>query len=164
MNHILIGNILSFIATIFLFRAVSKRENKALIKLQGQSHLFFTFAGIILKGYSGAVQDGVGCLRNLLIYFDICCSHIKYALLAVSLFGGLLLNNIGAIGLLPILGTMQYTFISTMPRISNTQLQLSIILNAVLMAIYSLAISNYVNICTNMIVICLSLSMIRTDK
>lgn len=32
------------------------------------------------------------------------------------------------------------------------------------MAIYSLAISNYVNICTNMIVICLSLSMIRTDK
>ncbi len=27
-----------------------------------------------------------------------------------------------------------------------------------------LAISNYVNICTNMIVICLSLSMIRTDK
>lgn len=140
------------------------QKNKELIKLQGQSHLLFALAGIIIKGYSGAVQDSVGCLRNLLIYYDIDYPCIKILFLVISLFGGLLLNNSGIVGFLPIIGTIQYTFISTTPGVTNNQLQSSIILNSLLMIIYSFAICNFVNVCTNLIVILLSIQMLQKNK
>ena len=163
MSHILIGNALSLVATIFLFSAVSKKDNYTLIKLQGISHLFFCMAGIVIQGYSGAVQDGVGAVRNFIIYSNKNTNGLKILLLSVSILAGIYFNNICWIGLFPVIGTVQYTLVSTVKGIQNKHMQISIILNSILMSIYSLSILNYVNVCTNIGVICISINTLRTN-
>lgn len=157
---LLIGNILSFVALIILLLAISKKENKELIKLQGFSHVFFALSGLFLKGYSGFVQDSVGAIRNYLIYTNRNSKVSKMLLVLVGMILGILLNNKGFIGILPILGTFQYTLIST--NTSNIKIvKCSIIVNSILMVFYSITINNYVNILTDLIVIFITINDIK---
>lgn len=155
--EIYLGNLFSFIATIFLFLAISRKDNYMLIKLQGISHFFFAIGGIILKGYSGAIQDSVGFIRNLVIVYKLNNYIIKALLLFTSVIMGFLFNNLGILGVLPIIGTFQYTIIATLKNVSYFELQVSIIINSILMVVYSLIIFNFVNVGTNIIVIIISL-------
>lgn len=164
MNYIIIGNLLSLFAMFFLFYAVSQKENHKLITIQGISYFFFASAGIILKGYSGFVQDIIGCVRNILIAKKNNSKTTRNILLVFGVLFGLLLNNKQFIGLFPILGTFQYTLISTKQNITNKQLQLSIIFNAILMTVYSFVIKNYINLITNTVTILLSIRTILNAK
>ncbi len=156
MKNIIIGNFLSFVAMILLFVATAKKDNKQLIKIQGISHFFFALAGVALKGYAGVVQDGIGFVRNMLILRNKNTRITKIFLLLIAVFLGLYLNNTSYIGILPIIGTFQYTVISTMDGVSNKMLKNSMIFNSLLMIIYSAFIKNYVNIFTNIVVIVIS--------
>lgn len=164
MLFILFGNFLSFVAMLFLFYAISRRDNKTLILFQGVSHFFFALSGIIIKGYSGAVQDGIGCLRNILIVTEKNNIYTKVFLVSFAIIFGLIFNNRGWVGVLPVLGTFQYTLVSTIKHINNNKIQLSIIVNAILMIVYSICIMNYVNIIANIMAILVSGYTIKRNK
>ena len=162
--NIIIGNVLTVIAMIFMLIAVSQKDNKKLIIIQGVSHFFFALSGIVLKGYSGVVQDVIGFVRNLAISKRIINKSIRICLLTASVVFGLTLNNKGLIGVLPVVGTFQYTLVSTNEKSQNKTVQLSIIVNSILMIFYSIAINNYANIMTNSLIIIFSLKTIRESR
>ena len=161
---IIIGNVLTVIAMVFMLFAVSQKDNKKLIIIQGVSHFFFAISGIVLKGYSGVVQDVIGFVRNLAISKRIINKSIRIFLLTAGVVFGITLNNKGLIGVLPIVGTFQYTLVSTDEKSQNKTVQLSIIVNSILMIFYSIAINNYANIMTNSLIIIFSLKTIRESR
>lgn len=161
---IIIGNVLTVIAMVFMLFAVSQKDNKKLIIIQGVSHFFFALSGIVLKGYSGVVQDVIGFVRNLAISKRIINKSIRIFLLTAGVVFGITLNNKGLIGVLPIVGTFQYTLVSTDEKSQNKTVQLSIIVNSILMIFYSIAINNYANIMTNSLIIIFSLKTIRESR
>ena len=161
---IIIGNVLTVIAMIFMLFAVSQKDNKKLIIIQGVSHFFFAISGIVLKGYSGVVQDVIGFVRNLAISKRFINKSIRIFLLTAGVVFGITLNNKGLIGVLPIVGTFQYTLVSTDEKSQNKTVQLSIIVNSILMIFYSIAINNYANIMTNSLIIIFSLKTIRESR
>lgn len=163
MNYIVLGNISSIFAMLFLFLAVAQKDNHKLITIQGVSYFFFALAGLILKGYSGLVQDIIGFIRNLCIATNKNNIYIRNILLVSGIVFGYILNNKGFLGIFPIIGTFQYSIVSFKKSVSNKHLQLSIILNAVLMIIYSFVIQNYVNMITNTITILISIQTLRKD-
>ena len=164
MSNIIVGNIFSFVAMILLFAATSKNNNIELLKIQGISHFFFALAGMVLKGYSGVIQDSVGFIRNMLMLVNINTKITRFVLLFIAVFLGIYFNNSSYIGILPIIGTFQYTIISTIKNISNNMLKYSMIINSLLMIIYSAYINNYVNIFTNILVIIISLLSVLKSK
>lgn len=160
MQSIILGNIFSLFAMGFLFIALSHKDNHKLVFFQAFAHFFFILSALVVKGYSGAVQDIIGLIRNLLILKGLNSQRIRKLLLVSAVVLGIIFNNMGLVGLLPVIATLQYTLISTKKDISNNMLQISLILNAILLTGYSLALHNYVNVIANFISIGISLSTI----
>ena len=162
--EIIFGNIISLLALIILLLAVSKTTKRELLIFQGISYIFFAVAGVILKGYSGVVQDIVGCIRNCTILAKKNTYIIQIILIFISILLGLALNNCSYIGILPIVGSFQYAVFSMLNSIKLKTLKKSILFNSLLMIIYSIYIQNYINILTNTIVIIISCKDIMSTK
>ena len=106
----------------------------------------------ILGGYSGAVQNGVSIVRNLVAIRGIRSKTIEWVLAALGVVLGLTFNNLGFMGLMPVIANFQYTLAVFRFQNNERVLKTSFLISTALFAVFNIAIYNVVDVISNTVV------------
>ena len=141
MLQLLLGNIIALIASILMVISSSLKDRKKIIYVQTIQILFYTISDLILGGYTGAIINAISLVRNILSYKDKLTNPWKATIIILSVLLSLYFNNLGFLGLLPIISTVTFTLFMNVK--STIKLKLLIIFTMVLWLIYDIAIKSY---------------------
>lgn len=163
--NIIIGNVCSLLAMGTDTISSTRKTAKGVLWVQTLSQLFYFIGTIVLKGYSGAVQNGVSILRNLVAIRNINSKVLEWILVFLAVALGLLFNNLGWIGLLPVVANLQYTLSVFRFKDNERALKISFMISIATFAVFNIFILNFVGFCTNMFVAVTTLIfLIRSKK
>lgn len=127
------------------------QKNKFKILLfQEQMQLSYIISNLLLRGYSGLIQNAVGFVRNIVIMRNVDSKLINYGLIILALGLGIGFNNLGILGLLPVFGGLQASLVMLKEQ-DVRKIKVSIILNLLTYVVYSFALMNYVAVITNLV-------------
>jgi len=150
---LILGNLFSLLAMISDSVSSSRKTAKSVLLVQTLSQVFYGCSAIVLKGYSGAVQNAVSILRNLAAIRNIQSKVLEWILLLSGVALGLVFNNLGIVGYLPILANLEYTWAVFRFRDNERALKVAFLVNAFLFAIFNGAILNFVGLVSNIILV-----------
>lgn len=153
MQSIIIGNLVSLIAVFFAILNGTRKTKKEMIVCDIGSASFYTIADLILKGYSGVVQNAVGILRNLAALYLPDKKYISWFLVVAAVVLGIYFNNRGLIGLLPVASSCWYSICIIDKNASHQKMKVSLILNSTAFLIYSAVLLNLVGVISNLLVV-----------
>lgn len=141
VNYLIIGNVVALLASIVMVYAGILKDKKQILFAQTVQCGLFILSNIILGGISGAIVNFLSCIRNVLCYkgwlgiFEI----IILTILSVGLT--VIFNDLGIIGLLPMISTVSYIFF--MNTKSIVRFKFLVIFTTVLWLIYDIFIRSY---------------------
>lgn len=150
--HIIIGNVCSLLAMGTDSISSGQKTTKRVLWVQCLSQFIYFVGTIVLKGYSGAVQNAVSLIRNLVAIKEIKSRVVEYALILLGVVLGLCFNNLGWIGLFPVIANLQYTLAVFRFKDNERALKASFLICVVLFGVFNVAILNIVGLCSNIIV------------
>ncbi|MDP4117983.1 MAG: YgjV family protein, partial [Bacillota bacterium] len=139
---ILIGNIISFIASIFFFGSCISKKRSMIFYLLGMECVLLAVASIFFNAYAGITTLALCAIRNFISAKDKYTTPVMYTFLILTTISGLIVNNRGFIGLLPVIATAQYIICSKVYR-KVISLKVSLLINTLIWIIYSFFIQNY---------------------
>lgn len=149
---LILGNLFGLLCGIFCTASTFGKDNKQMMKLQCLDCSCGIIACIILRGYSGAIVQSVCLVRNMLVYKEKCSKLVQVILLTIIFILGIMFNNMGILGLLPIIASMEYTIV--IMKTANIKLiNISLLINNILWLIYNFIIQNYLNMILSTIII-----------
>ena len=146
---LIIGNLCSLFATIADVFSTSRKKVRDFLLFQCIGQAFYLLGTLVLKGYSAAVQNAVCILRNLAAVKNIKSKVLEWALVVIALVLGLVFNNMGWLGLLPVVANFQYSLAVFRFKDREVPLKISFLLNVVMYMVFNFAIRNYVGSATN---------------
>ena len=149
-NYIIIGNICSCFAMITEAASTTLKTAKKMLLVQGISQLMWFTSTIILKGYSGSVQNAVGILRNFVAVKGIENKAIEWTICALGVVLGVYFNNIGIMGYLPVIANLEYTIAVFRFKDNERALKKCFLVCAFMFAIFHLSIYNFVGFASNL--------------
>ena len=141
MNILILGNIVAFIAASLsiIIGIVKKREK--IIYVQTIQLFTYTIANLILSGFSGAIADFIGMIRNILSYKGKLTKIAITLIIVTSTILTLVFNNLGFIGLLPLISTIVYTIYIN--EKNPFKFKILILITSILWFIYDITIKAY---------------------
>lgn len=163
--HIVIGNIISFIAAIIMVASGYIKSKEKTILWQAVQICFNTLACFILGAYSGAVTNLISVPRNVLAYRNKLGWWWKSAFIVITALLTLLFNQSGWIGWIPILSAVPYTYL--MDRLKPVPFKALIVYTCVIWCIYDILVLNYVSAAfdiSTMITSCIAIYRIRSSE
>lgn len=162
---IIVGNACSLLAMVTDSVSSTRKTAKGVLMVQSLSQLIYCIGAIVLQGYSAAVQNAVSIVRNILAMRKLDNKVVQWALVALGVVLGLVFNNLGWIGLLPVIANFQYTLAVFRFSDNERALKVSFALAVFLFGIFNLAIMNLVGFVTNLVVaVTTVVYLIRTRK
>ena len=162
MKDIIIGNICSLCAMVTDSVSGTREKRGQILGIQIISQIFYGAGSFILKGYSGTVQNAVAIFRNLAAIKEIKSKVLEWGLVAAGVILGIVFNNRGLIGWLPILANLEYSI--AVFRFSDNEkwLKTAFIINMLMFVVFSFAINNYIGILSNLVVaVSTAVSMVK---
>ena len=94
MNDVLIGNLTSLFAMVTDSISGTRHKQKSILFYQSISQVFYGVSSVILKGYSSAVQNAVGILRNVTAIYRINSKVLEWTLVLLGVVLGYLADLI----------------------------------------------------------------------
>ena len=167
MNHLdlIIGNLCTLLAMGSNAISSTRKTVKGVLVMQNVSQVIYCFSAIVLKGYSAAVQNAVSFFRNLAAIWNLRSKALEWALVIAGVVLGVVCNNRGLMGLLPVLGNLQYTLAIFRFKGNQRLLKISFLLSVVSFVIFNFVICNYVGvICDSVVIVTTSIVLIRDRK
>ena len=162
---IIIGNLCSLLAMITDTIGSSCKTAKKMLAVQILSQFFYAASAIALKGYSAAVQNAVTVLRNLAAIKDIKSKWVEWTLVIAAFVLGLAFNNLGFIGLLPVLANLIYSLAVFRFKDNERALKGAFVINLIAYAVFHGALLNIVGVVTNSVLaVTTALFIIRDTK
>ena len=161
---VILGNGCSLLAMVTDSISSTRKTAKGVLLMQSLSQLIYCIGTILLKGYSGAVQNVVSILRNFVAIRKISSPLIEWILVALGVALGLLFNNLGLIGYLPVVANLQYTLAVFKFKDNERALKISFALCIGLFAIFNCAIFNFVGAASNLVVLGTTLVMLFKQR
>ena len=161
---VILGNGCSLLAMVTDSISSTRKTAKGVLLMQSLSQLIYCIGTILLKGYSGAVQNLVSILRNFVAIRKISSPLIEWILVALGVALGLLFNNLGLIGYLPVVANLQYTLAVFKFKDNERALKISFALCISLFAIFNCAIFNFVGAASNLVVLGTTLVMLFKQR
>ena len=161
---IVIGNVCSLFAMGTDSISSSRKTVSSMLWVQNASQLLYGISSIVLKGYSGAVQNVICIIRNLTIIKGINNKLLEWSLVIAGVVLGLYFNNLGVMGLLPIIANLQYTVVVFRLKDNERAIKFSFLISALLFALFSVVIWNFVGICTNLVVAGITIAFLIKTK
>ena len=152
LNDILIGNICSLCAMVTDSISGTRKKNSQVLGIQILSQAFYGVGSILLKGYSSTAQNVVAVLRNLAAIRNIRSRSVEWILIFLGVALGVIFNNRGLLGWLPIIANLEYSIAIFRFRSNGRGLKLAFICNSLMFSAFSLVIQNYVGFVSNIFV------------
>ena len=160
--QIVIGNIIALIASILMVYSGYIKQKKKILYTQTIQLCFSSLSNIILGGITGGIIDLLGCVRNILCYKGKLNKVSKIILIILSTSLTLIFNNMGVLGLLPLISTITYILLMTINDVIKFKYLL--IFTAFLWLVYSMCIQSYVGAAFNVMNIAANVSSIIQIK
>lgn len=161
---ILIGNICSVLATVADSLSSTQKTPKRILLLQTLSQVIYFISGIVLKGYSAAVQSAVSVFRYLLAIGKNVPKWLEWIFILLGVVLGFWFNNRGVFGWLPIIGTLQYSILMSYIKESGTALKLSFMVMVLMYTTFNFAILNVVGGISNLVVVATTVAALIREK
>ena len=147
---ILIGNLCTFFAMIFNSVSSTRKTAKGVLWMQTVSQGVYLISAVVLRGYSAAVQNAVGIFRNIAAIRNIKSKALEWLLVGLGVILGVVFNNRGWIGLLPVIGNFQYTLAIFRFKDDERKLKFCFLLSVLA---FNCDIHNYVGVVSDMFVV-----------
>ena len=142
--NIIIGNLCPLLAMGTNAISSTRKTAKGMLLFQSLSQVIYFGCALILRGYSAAVQNVVSIIRNMAAIKNIKSKVIEWVLIVLGVILGIVFNNRGIIGLIPVLGNLQYTLAIFYLKDNEKLFKLSFLLSLIGFVIFNLAIFNFV--------------------
>lgn len=143
---VMIGNVLSLFAMVSDSISGTRKKHGEIMAIQTVSQFFYGASSIVLKGYSSTAQNVVAVFRNIAAMKNVKSKALEWALILAGVALGIVFNNRGFLGWLPIIANLEYSVAVFKLRGRERALKLAFILNMVMYAVFSAVIKNYVGI------------------
>ncbi len=141
---LIIGNILSLFAAVFTVLSSISCGRKKIYGYQACQCAVMIAASVFFGSISGVVTFAFCVLRNILLMNDRFSKTVCAVFIALLSITGILSNNLGFIGLIPVAATVLYTFLCLILR-EDIAIKLNIILNLALWTVYDFIIFDIVS-------------------
>lgn len=150
MQHILLGNFISFIGSCFMAGSCIVKDRSRVFFFQFIASGFMTASCLVLQAYTGAVSMLLCTVRNLLVSRGKYSRRTMLVFCVLSVALGLPANTRGLLGLLPIAATVQYTACSYYAATIKA-VRWSVLVNVLLWTLYNLAVWDFSSAVSNSI-------------
>lgn len=150
---LILGNLFGGLSSIFLGLSVHKKTKKDMVGFQILDCTFAIISCLFLKGYNGAVSNGVALTRNAVEYKGKSTRIFTGTLVVITLMLGIFnftYNEKTWYSLLPIIASVEYTVGLTRCK-SYTRCKVSLLVNLILWMIYSICTLNIVMACVDFV-------------
>ncbi len=150
--NIIIGNLCTLLAMGSNAISSTKKTAKGILIFQSVSQGIYFVCAIVLRGYSAAVQNVVSIIRNIVAIKNIKSKVLEWILIILGVILGVVFNNRGIIGLLPVIGNLQYTLAIFWLKYKEKLFKISFLISTVAFALFNLEILNFVGAIADTIV------------
>ena len=157
---LILGNIVALLGSLLMVYTGLIKKKQKIILFQTIQIGLFVLSNIILGGITGAIINALSMIRNILCYKNKLGLKEKIIITILSIVLSLSFNNLGIIGLLPVISTVTYIWLIDIKNVSR--FKILIIFTLILWFIYDMTIKSYtsaffdfMNICANIISIIL---------
>ena len=144
MNDILVGNICALAAMVSDSVSGTRKKRNEILGIQLLSQFFYAAGSIVLKGYSSTAQNVVAVFRNLAAMKNVKSKALEWILILAGVVLGVIFNNRGLLGWLPIIANLEYSVAMFRFKDSERLLRYAFIANALMYAVFNFMIMNYV--------------------
>lgn len=148
-TSVLLGNIITFVAVALIMTSGTRKTKTGILIFQELANACFIVSGLLLKGYSGVVQNVVAFLRNLVALFLPGNTVIGWILVSCGVIFGIYFNNHGIIGLFPVFCSLPFAVLILRKNKDPIPLKAAMICTSVGYAVYAVVTSNLVGLITN---------------
>ena len=107
--NIVVGNVISLIAGIFIILSMWVNDEKQAYKYQFLNAFILMISSVFFFSWTGVVTMAIAASRNLMVYYDKLTFKWTIFFIIISMVLGLLVNTMGIVGLLPIIAIIQIT-------------------------------------------------------
>ena len=145
MIQVIIGNISSIGAMICDSYSGTRHTRRDILLVQTFSQVFYFISFMILKGYSAAVQNVIAIFRNFIAMKDEPSKKLAILLTTLPAVLGLILNNRGLMGLIPVFANLQYSIVIFKCPKNEKAIKLSLIINYLTFCVFNFYILNFVS-------------------
>lgn len=140
--NIVIGNVISLIAGIFIIMSMWVNDEKEAYKYQFLNAFILIISSVFFLSWTGVTTMAIAASRNAMVYYDRLTFKWTIFFIIISVVLGCLVNTMGIIGFLPILAIIQITlsnyYLKTIKSIKT-----SFIINSMIYIVYFLAIYDF---------------------
>lgn len=111
MTQIIIGNIIALIASLLMVYSGIIKKKKKILYVQTVQIGLSVLSNIVLGGIVGAIINAISCVRNILCYKEKLGTKEKIIITVLSAVLSIAFNNLGIIGILPLVSTIVYLWL-----------------------------------------------------
>lgn len=138
-----VGNVIAFIAALIMVYSGLMKNKKKIIYAQSVQLGLISISDLIMGGITGAIVNLVSCVRNILCYKNKLNITAKILITLMTTILSIKFNNLGFIGLLPLISTIVYIW--TMDTKNVIKLKIVIIFTMITWFIYEMTIKLYIS-------------------
>lgn len=140
--NIVIGNIISLIAGIFIILSMWVNDEKQAYKYQFLNAFILMISSVFFLSWTGVTTMAIAASRNVMVYKDCLTLNWTIFFIIISVVLGLIVNTMGIVGLLPIIAIVQITLCNYYFKTIKL-IKIGFILNSAIYIIYFLAIWDF---------------------
>lgn len=158
-----LGHILSAVSFAALAASLFARNTRRLFLLQAADSFLGALANLCFGGFSGASANGIATVRNLLKAQGRFTGAIVWVTLVAQVAIGVLVNNRGLLGLLPVAATVEYTLAVALTG-GVRAVKLALLANLLMWATYGALIGDWVGLSKSAFLMLLTLYQLQAEK
>ena len=140
--NIVIGNIISLIAGIFIILSMWVNDEKKAYKYQFLNAFILMISSVFFFSWTGVTTMAIAASRNAMVYKEKFTFNWMIFFIVISIVVGVAVNTLGFVGLLPIIAIVQITLCNYYLK-SIKSIKVSFIVNSAVYVIYFLAIYDF---------------------
>ena len=140
--NIVIGNIISLVAGIFIILSMWVNDEKKAYFYQFLNAFILMFSSVFFFSWTGVTTMAIAASRNLMVYKDRLTRNWTIFFIVISIALGLAVNTMGCVGLLPIIAIVQITLCNYYLKSIKT-IKTGFIINSAIYVVYFLAILDF---------------------
>ena len=151
---LLLGNGCSLLATLSNMFASTRKTARSVLLVQSVGQAFYFACALLLKAPSGAVQNAMSIVRNFVAMGKKKSSKwVEWSLVAAGVVLGVVFNNRGLAGWLPIVGNLEYSLAVFRFRDNQRMLKVALIVSLLIFIAFNLVIGNIVGTVADSVVV-----------
>ena len=108
---LIIGNVIALVASLLMVYSGILKEKKKILYVQTVQIGLSVASNIVLGGITGAIINAISMIRNIICYKEKLGTKEKIIITILSVSLSLIFNNLGLIGILPVVSTVTYVWL-----------------------------------------------------